>query len=101
GSRSPTRIGVLRGITHAFQRFSRILLRKLRRLRIGIARFQQDSGIPSPHDFGHAREIILSFDGANAIAPVAIFVWHAVTKTDHGGDNVGGADVGDVETFHY
>ncbi len=82
-------------------RFVRILLRKFRRIRIRFARFEQHARISSPHDFGHAGEIILSFNRSHSISPVTILVRHAVAETNHRGHYMRGGNVGDVETFHH
>ena len=85
----------------ALQRFRGIFLRKFRRIRIRLACLKQNSGISSPDYLGHAGEIVLGFDGANPIPPITIFIRNAVSKTNHRGDDVRRADVGNIEAFHY
>lgn len=42
----------------------------------------------------------MSLDGADAVAAVVLVIGFAVGEAHHGGDDVGGGDVGDVEAFH-
>src|SRR6266446_7273599 len=85
------------GMTDTMERFRRAFLGKFGGIGIRFTRFEQNSGISSPYHFRHAGEIVLSGDGANPIATITILVRHAVTKTDHRCDDMGGADIGDVE----
>src|SRR6476659_2943653 len=85
------------GMTDTMERFRRVFLGKFGRVGIRFTRFEQNSGISSPYHFRHAGEIILAGDGANPITTITILVRHAVTETDHRCDDMGGADIGDVE----
>ena len=62
--------------------------------------FLEDSAVSAADDFGHAGEVILAWSGSDAEASVAGSVGLAVFEADHTGDDVGVADVGDVEAFH-
>ena len=88
-------------MTESMERFRRVFLGKFGRFGICFTRFEQNSGISSPYHFRHAGEIILAGDGANPITTITILVRHAVTETDHRCDDMGGADIGDVEAFHH
>lgn len=65
-----------------------------------VAGFEEDAGVATLDDFGHGEEVVLAVDDADAVATVFGVVGDAVFEADHAGDTVGGADVGDVETFH-
>lgn len=59
-----------------------------------------EAGVAAADDFGDAGEVVLAFDGADAVAAVGGGVGFSVTEGDHGGDFVEVGDVGDVEAFH-
>ena len=66
----------------------------------GFFAFDEDAGEATADDFGHGDEVVLAGGGADAVAAVVGVVGDAVFEADHGGDAVGGTDVGDVEALH-
>ena len=69
-------------------------------MRSAICNLPQHPRIPPPHDFGHAGKVVLPFHGADAEAAVELVGGFAVHKADHAGDDVRGADVGNIEALH-
>ena len=67
----------------------------------GFFAFDEDAGEAAADDFGHGDEVVLTGGGADAVAAVVGVVGDAIFEADHGGDAVGGADVGDVEALHH
>ncbi len=61
--------------------------------------FFGESAVTAANHFFHGAEIVVADEAFDFEAAVVVFVGTAVGEVDHGGDDEGAGDVGDVETL--